>query len=169
MPLRTLGSGGGANRGSRRGTGPPANPGLERGNPRAGPEGAGIRVRVGVDGQLRFRQIRLLAISEAARADLYTGLAEVLGRERAETLMAYLPTVDPVDVATRDDMRNLRETLDRRMVAFEARMEAFERRMDSFDRRMEAFEGALSRLYLTLVAGLFVIVAAMAGLTIAAP
>ena len=110
-----------------------------------------------------------MAISEAARADLYTGLAEVLGRERAETLMAYLPTVDPVDVATRDDIRNLRETLDRRMEAFERRMEAFERRMDSFDRRMEAFEGALSRLYLTLVAGLFVIVAAMAGLTIAAP
>ncbi len=143
-----------------------------------------------------------MAISEAARADLYTGLSEVLGTRRAETLMAYLPTFDPVEIATRDDLRDLQETLERRFDAtdaridsldgrigslegrmeslegrigslegrigsLEGRMESLDRRMDSFDRRMEAFEGALSRLHLTLVTGLFVIVAVMVGIVLA--
>ncbi|MFQ5523084.1 MAG: hypothetical protein ACE5F5_05855, partial [Acidimicrobiia bacterium] len=50
-----------------------------------------------------------MEISEAARADLYTGLAEVLGPERAEILMTQLPSFDPSEVATRTDIADLRE------------------------------------------------------------
>lgn len=47
-------------------------------------------------------------MSEAARNDLYNGLSELLGPERAETLMSYLPRYDPDDVATRSDVEGIR-------------------------------------------------------------
>lgn len=90
-----------------------------------------------------------MAISEAARADLYTGLAELLGPERAETLMTQLPRFDPDEVATKADMAELRA-------------EFTELRTDFSELRRD-INGRLDRMYTTLVAGLFVIVAAMAG------
>ena len=86
-----------------------------------------------------------MPISEAARADLYTGLAEVLGPERAETLMAQLPRFDPADVATKADLKELRVELRDGLAAVNQR---------------------LDRLLQTLVTGLFVIVAAMVGLVL---
>lgn len=47
-------------------------------------------------------------MSEAARNDLYNGFSELLGPERAETLMSYLPRYDPGDVATRSDVDSIR-------------------------------------------------------------
>ncbi len=47
-------------------------------------------------------------MSEAARNDLYNGFSELLGPERAETLMSYLPRYDPDDVATRSDVDSIR-------------------------------------------------------------
>lgn len=47
-------------------------------------------------------------MSEAARNDLYNGLSELLGPERAETLMSYLPRYDPGEVATRSDVDGIR-------------------------------------------------------------
>lgn len=47
-------------------------------------------------------------MSEAARNDLYNGLSELLGPDRAETLMSYLPRYDPDDVATRSDVDSIR-------------------------------------------------------------
>ena len=58
----------------------------------------------GIDSGLVGCHIGAMPISEAARADLYTGLVEVLGADRAETLMAHLPRFDPADVATRADI-----------------------------------------------------------------
>ena len=49
-----------------------------------------------------------MAISEAARSDLYTGLRDVLGRERAETLMSAIPLHDLEEVATKGDLAVLR-------------------------------------------------------------
>ena len=108
-----------------------------------------------------------MAISEAARADLYTGLAEVLGRDRAETLMAYLPTFEPTDVATKEDLTELRNLLEARFGMIDRRLDSIDRRFEAIDRRFEAVEAAFSRLYLTLVTGLFVIVATMVGLVVA--
>jgi len=45
-----------------------------------------------------------MAISEAARSDLYTGLRQVLGPERAETLMSAIPLHDLDQVATKGDL-----------------------------------------------------------------
>lgn len=45
-----------------------------------------------------------MAGSEAAGVDLYNGLAELLGRERAETLMAALPGYDMSDLPTKSDL-----------------------------------------------------------------
>jgi len=42
-----------------------------------------------------------VAISEAARSDLYNGLSQVLGPERAETLMSAIPLHDLDEVATK--------------------------------------------------------------------
>ncbi|MFP3881790.1 MAG: hypothetical protein ACLFWH_05675 [Actinomycetota bacterium] len=50
-------------------------------------------------------------MSEAARNDLYNGLSELLGPERAETLMSYLPRYDPDGVATRSDVDSLRSEM----------------------------------------------------------
>lgn len=46
-----------------------------------------------------------MAISEAARHDLYTGLRDVIGPERAETLMSALPLHDLDEVVTKADLR----------------------------------------------------------------
>ncbi len=52
-----------------------------------------------------------MAISEAARHDLYTGLNELLGPERTETLMSALPVHDLDEVATKGDLAELRAEL----------------------------------------------------------
>ena len=83
-----------------------------------------------------------MPISEAARADLYTGLAEVLGPDRAETLMAQLPRFDPIDVATKSDLAELRAELRDGLAAVNQR---------------------LDRLFLTLLVGMFGLVAAVVG------
>lgn len=83
-------------------------------------------------------------MSEAQRADLYTGLVEVLGPDRAETLMAHIPRSDPA--ATKAELKELR---------VELRVELGE--------GLAAVNQRLDRLSQTLVAGLLVIVAAMVG------
>lgn len=45
-----------------------------------------------------------MAISEAARSDLYTGLSQVLGPDRAEILMSAIPLHDLDQVATKGDL-----------------------------------------------------------------
>ena len=87
-----------------------------------------------------------MAISEAARADLYNGLADVLGPDRAETLMTQLPKYDPTDVATKADIAELKAEI---------------RDVNS---GLAAVNTRLDRLFLTLVAGLFVMIAAMAAI-----
>lgn len=52
-----------------------------------------------------------MAISEAARSDLYTGLRDVLGPERAETLMSAILLHDLDEVATKRDIAELRGEL----------------------------------------------------------
>lgn len=46
-----------------------------------------------------------MAISEAARHDLYTGLRDVIGPECAETLMSAIPLHDLDEVVTKADLR----------------------------------------------------------------
>lgn len=89
-----------------------------------------------------------MPLSEAQRADLYTGLSKVLGPERAELLMTH--QFDMIEVATSADMRALRGELN--------------------DLRIESREGLaavnqrLDRLFLTFLVGMFGMVAAMVGI-----
>ena len=48
-----------------------------------------------------------MAITEVQRHELYEGLIEVLGREKATTLMEHLPPVGWADVATKRDLDHL--------------------------------------------------------------
>lgn len=52
-----------------------------------------------------------VAISEAARNDLYTGLSELLGPERTETLMSAIPLNDLDEVATKSDILLLKSDI----------------------------------------------------------
>jgi hypothetical protein len=86
-----------------------------------------------------------VAISEAQRADLYTGLVGVLGPERAELLMSQLPRFDPDQVATKSDLAELKAEV-------KAELAAVNQRLD--------------RLFLALLAGSFGIVISLIGLII---
>ena len=88
--------------------------------------------------------------SEADRLDLYNGLNELLGPERAETLMSGLSTIDISQLATKADLALLA-----------ARIDALEARMTSLEAAMVGLGLRLDKMFQTLVAGLFVIVAAI--------
>jgi hypothetical protein len=52
-----------------------------------------------------------MAITEEERHELFEGLRSTLGPERAATLMAHLPPVGWADVATKQDLEGLGNTL----------------------------------------------------------
>lgn len=56
---------------------------------------------------------RFGSISEAARSDLYTGLSELLGQERAEILMSAISLRDFDQVANKGDLFESRAALER--------------------------------------------------------
>ena len=133
-----------------------------------------------------------MANSEAARNDLYNGLVDVLGTQRAETLMAALPGYDISELATKNDLGVLGARLDAVETSLMARVDglevglgaridgleaSFTARMDGLEARMGGLEGRMAsiesivgglglrmdRMFLAMIAGLFVIVATMAG------
>ena len=63
-----------------------------------------------------------MAISEAARVDLYNGLRDVIGPERTETLMSAIAwhTID--EVATKGDLEKAVAELRAEMADMEARL-----------------------------------------------
>ena len=92
-----------------------------------------------------------MSTREPARLDLYNGLVEILGENRADTLMNYLPTNDPAEFATRADLRSS-------LAEFTTRLEG---RFDRLEGRFDRLEQRFDRLFLTVVAGLFVLVASV--------
>jgi hypothetical protein len=80
-----------------------------------------------------------VAISEEARHDLYQGLEELLGHERATTLMEHLPPVGWADVATRRDLEHLDMKFDIKLEATEARLSALIDRRLSEAVRVQVF------------------------------
>ena len=123
---------------------------------------------------LGLRKLVSMPISEAARHDLYNGLSDLLGPDRAETLMTHLPRYDPAEVATKSDLAELKTDLGADIAGLESsmtirldgvdtRLDGIDTRLDGVDNRLDGINARLDRLFLTLVTGLFVIVAAMAG------
>lgn len=101
--------------------------------------------------------------SEAARLDLYHGLTEILGTERAETLMAALPHYDISEVATKRDVAVLEARIDARLDSIGARIDGLEIRLASVESIVGGLGTRMDRMFLAMIAGLFVIVATMAG------
>ena len=121
--------------------------------------------------------------SEAARHDLYNGLTELLGLDRADTLMAYLPEFDPDDVATKGDIAELRAAtktdiaelrtatktdIAELRTATKTDMARMDGNLGDLKSGQALLHSRIDRLFVTLVAGLFVIVAAMAGVVFTA-
>ena len=103
----------------------------------------------------------VMPISEAARADLYTGLAEVLGPDRAEILMAQLPRFDPAVVATKSDLADLRTDMTELRAATMSDMG--ELRTELRD-GLASVSQRLDRLFLTLLVAMFGVVASLISL-----
>jgi hypothetical protein len=92
--------------------------------------------------------------AESRRHDLYNGLTEILGNDRADTLMAYLPSRESTELTTRSDLDALEERLARRI-------DLLDHRFDLIDQRFEALTQRLDRIILALVAGLVAIIATL--------
>lgn len=74
-------------------------------------------------------------LDERARHELYRAIEELLGTERADTLMSLLPPVGWSDVATKDDLRQLEARLDAHL---DARIGMLDTRWDSRFTELEA-------------------------------
>ena len=86
----------------------------------------------------------LLVLDERARHELYLGVEEVLGTQRADTLMSLLPPVGWADVATKDDIRLL-----------EMKIDSLDLKFDSLDLKIDSkVDRAVGELTRTLMFGL---------------
>jgi hypothetical protein len=74
-------------------------------------------------------------LDERARHELYRAFEELLGSERADSLMTLLPPVGWADVATKDDLRRLEARLELHM---DARFDGQDARFDQLDANVEA-------------------------------
>jgi hypothetical protein len=89
--------------------------------------------------------------SEAARHDLYNGLSELLGPQRAETLMAALPVYDISDLVTKDEFRA-------GMAELRAEVKG------DLHQGLAALNARIDRLFLATMSGFVLTVGTMVGL-----
>lgn len=102
-----------------------------------------------------------MAISEAARSDLYTGLSEVIGPERAELLMNAIPIHNLDEVATKRDTATLKAELKADIAELETRIAQLETRvMATINAESAALRKSFTNWMLTL---LVAIIGAMIG------
>ena len=86
--------------------------------------------------------------AEAKRHDLYNSLAELIGTDQANTLMAYLPTHESHDLVTKDDLAAMREEM-------RAGFDRLERRIDALGTRLDRIVLSLIAALLTMLVGFF--------------
>lgn len=113
---------------------------------------------------------------EARRLDLYNGLTDFLGEDRASTLMTYLPQNESKDLATKTDLGELEgrigvridaldERLGSRIDALDERLfgriDAMSGRLDDVVIRLDGMTERLDRMVLSLVVGLVAIIATL--------
>jgi hypothetical protein len=82
-------------------------------------------------------------IEERARHELYRGVEELLGTDRADTLMSLLPPVGWADVTTKTDLRSLDDRIDARFSRVDARFTAIEARFTAIEARLVGIEARL--------------------------
>ena len=81
-----------------------------------------------------------MSLSEQSRFELHRGLEEVIGSERAATLMAHLPPTGWADVATKQDLAALEGRMDLRFARIDLRFDGIDQRFDVIDQRFEAID-----------------------------
>lgn len=104
---------------------------------------------------------------ESRRHDLYNGLTEVLGVERADVLMTYLPSTESTQLATKADFRALESRIGTVESSLSTRIDSVESsltaRIDSVEAnltaRIDALATRIDRIVLAVVAALVVIIA----------
>ena len=84
---------------------------------------------------------------ESRRHDLYNGLTEFLGEDRADTLMTYLPSSEAIDLATKSDL----DAIEDQLVV----------RIDIVSQSLEGLSQHLDRMVLAMIAGLVAIIATL--------
>ena len=92
--------------------------------------------------------------AESRRHDLYTGLSEILGADQADTLMAYLPSQESTEVATKADLDDLE-------VRLGGRIDEMGQHIDAVGQRIDAVGQRIDRMVLAMVAGLVAIIATL--------
>ena len=97
--------------------------------------------------------------SESRRHDLYNGLTEVLGVERADVLMTYLPSTESTELATKADIRVLESRIDKVEANLTVRIDSVGTRVDALATRIDALATRIDRIVLAVVAALVVIIA----------
>ena len=103
-----------------------------------------------------------MAIDERARHDLYVALEDLVGTERADSLMGLLPPVGWADVATKHDLAELEARMDLRFEKVDLRFEKLEAHFDA------KLERELRVQMRSLFFGLLTALLTMASLCIAA-
>ncbi|MFP4555020.1 MAG: hypothetical protein ACLFRT_14330 [Actinomycetota bacterium] len=100
---------------------------------------------------------------ESRRHDLYNGLTEVLGVERADVLMTYLPSTESTELATKADIRAVETRIDSVESSLATRIDRLEAnlttRFDALDTRIDTLGTRIDRIVLAVVAALVVIIA----------
>ena len=82
-------------------------------------------------------------IEERARHELYRGVEELLGTDRADTLMSLLPPVGWADVTTKADLRSLDDRIDSRFSRVDAQFSRVDARFTAIDGRLAGIEARL--------------------------
>lgn len=101
-----------------------------------------------------------MASSEAARNDLYNGLIDTLGPERAETLMTYLPDYKPSEVVTEKSLSEMKAATEKSLSDMKA---ATEKGFSEMKAELVVMNKRIDRVFVTLAAGMFAIFASVMG------
>lgn len=109
-----------------------------------------------------------MTTAESRRHDLYNGLVEFLGADRANTLMTYLPSGESTDLLTRADLDAVEQRLgahidglDARIAGLDTRIDGLDTRIDGLSNRIDLVTQRLDRIVFALVAGLVAIIATL--------
>ncbi len=93
---------------------------------------------------------------ESRRHDLYNGLVETLGTERADVLMAYLPSTESTELATKADFHALESRIGTVESNLTTRIDSVEANLTA---RIDTLATRIDRIVLAVVAALVVIIA----------
>jgi hypothetical protein len=104
-----------------------------------------------------------MTAQESIRLDLYNGLQELLGNDRATYLMTHLLPAEAPDLLTKTEFRSeLRAALGELWAEVAAELAAIEKRIDNrLEHKFDQVKKRIDRVLLTVVGSMSVILAAV--------